>query len=104
MLKEPGRLRALRLLFSESSGATYRRHGDVRAPALILMGTADPDMADPVAEAHTLATRLPQASVQLFEGAGHHPHVELPEPVGQAIIAFLAQHTSGSAAQAVGGS
>lgn len=92
MLAQPGRLRALRLLFSESTGATYHRHADVRAPTLIVMGTSDPDVADPTLEASTLAARLPQATVQLVDGAGHHPHVEVPQLLGPAITTFLARH------------
>jgi pimeloyl-ACP methyl ester carboxylesterase len=90
MLKEPGRLRALRLLFSESSGATYARHAQVQAPVLILMGSHDPDFKHPEQEAHTLAGRLPHATAQIIEGAGHHLQVEEPEVVGQSILAFLA--------------
>ncbi|EFH87636.1 alpha/beta fold hydrolase [Ktedonobacter racemifer] len=89
MLKEPGRLRALRQLFSESSGETYARHGEVQAPTLILMGSRDPDFKAPEQEALTLAGRLPHATVQIIEGAGHHLHVEEPEVVGQSILAFL---------------
>jgi len=89
MLREPGRLHALRQLFSESSGATYTRHGEVQAPTLILMGSRDPDFKDPEQEARTLAGRLPHAAVQIIEGAGHHLQVEEPEVVGQSILAFL---------------
>jgi pimeloyl-ACP methyl ester carboxylesterase len=90
MLKEPGRLRALRLLFSESSGATYARHAQVNAPTLILMGSRDPDHKHPEWEARTLAERLPVTTVQIIEGAGHHLQVEEPEVVGQSVLAFLA--------------
>lgn len=89
MLKEPGRLRALRQLFSESSGETYARHGEVQAPTLILMGSRDPDFKDPEQEARTLAGRLPHAAVQIISDAGHHLQVEEPEVVGQSILAFL---------------
>jgi pimeloyl-ACP methyl ester carboxylesterase len=91
MLKEPGRLRALRLLFSENSGATYAHHSQVQAPALILMGSHDPDFKHPEQEAYTLAQRLPHTSVQLMEGAGHHLQVEVPEQTAQSILAFFAQ-------------
>jgi pimeloyl-ACP methyl ester carboxylesterase len=90
MLKEPGRLRALRLLFSESSGATYALHAQVEAPALILMGSRDPDVKHPEQEAYTLGSRLPHATVQILPGAGHHLAAELPEVVGPSILAFLA--------------
>jgi pimeloyl-ACP methyl ester carboxylesterase len=90
MLKEPGRLHALRLLFSESSGATYVRHAQVRAPVLILMGSRDPDVLHPELEAHMLGQRLPHATVQIIEGAGHHLAAEVPEVVGPQILSFLA--------------
>jgi pimeloyl-ACP methyl ester carboxylesterase len=89
MLKEPGRLRALRLLFSESSGATYARHAQVKAPTLILMGSHDPDFKSPEQEARTLASRLPRATAQIIAGAGHHLQVEEPELVGHSILTFL---------------
>jgi pimeloyl-ACP methyl ester carboxylesterase len=90
MLKEPGRLRALRLLFSESSGATYSHHSQVQAPVLIPMGSCDPDFKHPEQEARTLAERLPHASVQIMQGAGHHLQVEVPEQTAHSILAFFA--------------
>ncbi len=90
MLKEPGRLRALRGLFSESSGATYARHAQVEAPVLILMGSRDPDVKYPEQKANTLGRRLPHATVQIIEGAGHHLTAEMPEVVGPSILAYLA--------------
>jgi len=89
MLKQPGRLRAFRLLCSESSGATYVRHAQVQTPVLILMGSRDPDVKHPEQEAHTLGERLPQATVQIIEGAGHHLAAEMPGVVGPRVLAFL---------------
>lgn len=89
MLKEPGRLRALRKLFSESGGATYARHAQVQAPTLILMGSRDPDTSNPTQEAHTLGSRLPHATVEIIEGAGHHLQAEVPEIVGPLILSFF---------------
>jgi pimeloyl-ACP methyl ester carboxylesterase len=91
MLKEPGRLRALRLLFSESSGATYARHAQVQAPVLILMGSRDPDVKHPEQEAQTLGRRLPHATVQIIDGAGHHLAAEAPAVVGPRMLTFLAR-------------
>jgi pimeloyl-ACP methyl ester carboxylesterase len=90
MLKQPGRLRAFRLLCSESSGATYVRHAQVQTPVLILMGSRDPDVKHPEQEAITLGERLPQATVQIIEGAGHHLAAEMPGVVGPRVLAFLA--------------
>ena len=91
MLKQPGRLRAIRLLFSESSGATYACHSQVQVPVLILTGSRDPDFKQPEQEARTLGGRLPHATAQIIEGAGHHPQAEMPEQVAQSILAFLAR-------------
>lgn len=64
-----------------------RRLDDVTAPALVVMGTADPDFADAPAEAAWVGERL-GADVVLVDGAGHYPHVEDPEQVLPALIAF----------------
>ncbi|HEU5379694.1 MAG TPA: alpha/beta hydrolase, partial [Ktedonobacteraceae bacterium] len=84
-------LRALRFLFSESSGATYARHSQVQAPTLLLMGSRDPDFKHPEQEVHLLASRLPHARALIIEGAGHHLQVEEPEVVGQSILDFFAR-------------
>lgn len=91
MLKEPGRLRALRLLFSNTGEDWDRRVAQVRTPVLILMGSGDPDFKQPEQEARLLAERLQatQTTVRLIEGAGHHPQAEMPEPVAESILAFL---------------
>lgn len=92
MLKEPGRLRALRLLFSNTGEDWDSRVSQVRTPVLILMGSRDPDFRQPAQEARLLAARLQatRAKVQMINGAGHHPHAEMPGPVAESILAFLA--------------
>ncbi|HEU4326830.1 MAG TPA: alpha/beta hydrolase, partial [Roseiflexaceae bacterium] len=91
MLGEPGRLRALRLLFATVGTEWDARLAQIRAPALILMGSRDPDFRQPEQEAQLLAERLSQAqtTVQIIAGAGHHPQAELPEIVGRTILAFF---------------
>jgi pimeloyl-ACP methyl ester carboxylesterase len=60
----------------------------VRAPVLLL---ADPrDAVVPVATARRLAEALPDARLQLVEGAGHHLPRRAPDAVADAIVAFLA--------------
>ena len=59
----------------------------VRAPVLLL---ADPrDTVVPVATAWRLAQALPDARLQLVEGAGHHLPRRAPDVVADAIVAFL---------------
>ena len=60
----------------------------VRAPVLVL---ADPkDTVVPFETARRLARALPDARLQLVEGAGHHLPRRAPEAVADAIVAFLA--------------
>jgi pimeloyl-ACP methyl ester carboxylesterase len=51
------------------------------------MGTADVDWPDPLAEAHWIVERLGSELIML-EGAGHHPHVEYPRQIADAVTGF----------------
>jgi pimeloyl-ACP methyl ester carboxylesterase/uncharacterized membrane protein YbhN (UPF0104 family) len=60
----------------------------IRAPVLLL---ADPnDTLVPLDTARRLAQALPDARLQLVEGAGHHLPRRAPEAVASAIAAFMA--------------
>ena len=60
----------------------------VRAPVLLL---ADPsDIVVPLDTGRRLARALPDARLQLVEGAGHHLPRRAPGAVADAIVAFLA--------------
>lgn len=87
-LREPGRLNALRQMIFASKAASEAALARVRAPALVVMGTRDPDFKDPAGEARWIGERL-RALVHLIEGAGHHPHAEMPEECGPVIVEFL---------------
>jgi pimeloyl-ACP methyl ester carboxylesterase len=89
-LREPGRLEALRAMMLASKAASAARLGQVAAPALVVMGTRDPDFKDATQEAQFVAGQL-HAQVQLVEGAGHYPHVEMADQVNPAIVAFVQQ-------------
>lgn len=87
-LSEPGRFAALRDMVWASKAACEKRLPEVKAPALVVMGSKDPDFSDPIAEAKLVAERL-NGTVQMVAGAGHYPHAEMPEQVGPMIIEFL---------------
>jgi pimeloyl-ACP methyl ester carboxylesterase len=69
--REPGGARALRSRIEE-------RLPEVRARALVAMGTKDGDFDDPAAGARLVAARV-QGDLAMVEGAGHDPHVEYSE-------------------------
>jgi pimeloyl-ACP methyl ester carboxylesterase len=73
------------------SGDTY---GDLQgslprltAPTLLIWGSKDPIMEEPVRK--TLRDALPKAQVKVFEGLGHNPFWEDPAAVGRVIDSFL---------------
>ena len=69
-------------------GALEHAIASVRAPVLVL---ADPrDTIVPYETARRLIRALPDARLQLVEGAGHHLPRRAPEAVADAIVAFLA--------------
>jgi pimeloyl-ACP methyl ester carboxylesterase len=60
----------------------------LKAPTLLIWGSKDPIMEEPVRK--TLRDALPGAKVQVFEGLGHNPFWEDPRSVAEVINAFLA--------------
>lgn len=76
------------------SGLACLRATDLRGvaahvpqPVLLLHGTRDEIV--PVAAAQDLARRLPDARLNVFDGAAHAPHVSRPEAVAAALREFF---------------
>jgi pimeloyl-ACP methyl ester carboxylesterase len=87
-LRQPGRMAALHAMVTLSKADTAAIIGQVRVPALVVAGTADPDFDDAAADCTVLAHRL-HASLLLVPGAGHYPHAEMPDLVAPRIAAFV---------------
>jgi len=86
-LRTPGHWDAF-VTTTRTSHAPAEAHlGAVRAPTLVVMGEADPDFPDPVAEARWIAEQL-DAQVLMVPGAGHYPQAEFPEVVSPAVVEF----------------
>ncbi len=83
-LKEPGRFASFRRISTSSHAESGRKLGAVTQPVLVVMGTADPDFPDPVAEANEIAAQT-QATIVLAEDSGHYPQADNPELVASAI-------------------
>lgn len=94
-LAEPGRMAALREMLAASKADCEARLDSVRCPALVLMGTKDPDFKDPAAEARRVGGRL-HATVVMVEGAGHYPPAEFPTETAAALLPFLAKVHGGA--------
>lgn len=60
----------------------------VTAPALVLMGSLDPDFKDPAAEAAWIGGHL-DAEIVMVPDSGHYPQSQRPDVVLPAMLAFL---------------
>ena len=87
-LKERGRLEAMRQMLFASKKASAERISKVNKPALVLMGSKDPDFKNPESEAKRVADAL-RSKYVMIENAGHYPHAEMPEATAPPIIAFM---------------
>jgi pimeloyl-ACP methyl ester carboxylesterase len=87
-LREPGRMAALRTMIGLSKSDTEAILPGTRVPALVVMGTLDPDFPDAKAEAAWLSSTLGARSL-IIDGAGHYPQTEMPEQVAPALISFV---------------
>lgn len=69
---------------------------NVHCPALIVMGSNDPDWPDTEAEARAIVAEMPEGVGRyvMIEGAGHYPHVQYPDQVAAALLPFLAEHVA----------
>ena len=90
-LSEPGRMAELLKTMKTSpadAGAALPR---ISCPALVIMGTEDPDWADPQAEAEGIVAAMPAGlgSVALLAGGGHYLHAERPGEVAALTTSFL---------------
>ena len=65
----------------------FRSLPRLKAPTLLIWGSKDPLMEEPVRK--TLREALPGAQVKIFEGLGHNPFWEDPAAVARVINAFL---------------
>ncbi len=90
MLSDPQRRRAARQTLLAHRHGVEERMGRLPVPAMVVFGTADDHFDDPAHEATRLAGQLSAEKV-LVDGAGHYPHVESPQIVGDAVASFLAR-------------
>jgi pimeloyl-ACP methyl ester carboxylesterase len=93
-LHEPGRMAEFMKTGKSTPADAGAQLSNVTRPALIIMGTLDPDFADPKGEGGAVAAAMPAGigSVATIEGAGHYPHAQSPDEVAALVIPFLKEH------------
>jgi pimeloyl-ACP methyl ester carboxylesterase len=83
-LREPGRMAEFMKTSKSKPAETGARLPDVRCPALVIMGTLDPDFADPRAEGDAIVAAMPAGlgTVAMVDGGGHYIHARDRIPQG----------------------
>jgi len=93
-LREPGRMAEFMKTGKSTPADAGAQLPNITCPALVIMGTKDPDFADPRAEGDAIVAAMPSGlgRVATVEGAGHYPHAQSPDAVAALVIPFLKEH------------
>jgi pimeloyl-ACP methyl ester carboxylesterase len=93
-LTEPGRMDEFMKTMKTKGSDAQAQLANVQCPALIVMGTADPDFPDPKAEGEAIVSALTPGlgTLSMIDGVGHYPHAECPNELAALVIPFLAEH------------
>lgn len=89
-MRQPGHAAAFTATTRTSHAPAEERLPAVKAAALVVMGSADPDFPDPAAEGRWVAERL-GGRLSMVERAGHYPQVEYPDVVTPELVAFCTE-------------
>jgi len=93
-LARPGHSRAFAKTLQTKHDIAEEHIGEVKAPALVVMGELDKDFPDPAAEAAWIGEQLSAvggAQVLMVPESGHYPHAQRPDVVNPAVVAFAEQ-------------
>ena len=90
-LSEPGRMAELLKTMKTSPADAGDALPRISCPALVIMGTEDPDWAYPQAEAEGIVAAMPSGAgtIAMIEGAGHYPHAQTPDEVARLTVSFV---------------
>lgn len=80
-----GLAESLRLAGQGAMEPLHDRLGEVRAPTLVIAGELDPARA----RAELVARGIPNARLEVIDGAGHTPHLERPGAFLPLVLDFL---------------
>ena len=87
-IKQRGRLEAVMAMLRASKRSSGERMPKVKQPALVLMGSKDPDFKNPIAEAKRVAEAV-RGEYKIVDDAGHYPHAEMPDVTVPLMLDFM---------------
>jgi pimeloyl-ACP methyl ester carboxylesterase len=95
-LAEPGRMDEFMKTMKTNGSDAEAQLPNVKCPALIVMGTADPDFPDPKAEGEAIVAAMKPGvgTLSVIDGVGHYPHAECPDELAAIVIPFLSKHVN----------
>jgi pimeloyl-ACP methyl ester carboxylesterase len=93
-LREPGRMGEFMKTLKSTPADAGAQLPNVKCPALVIMGTLDPDFANPRAEGDAIVAAMPTgvATVSMVDGGGHYPQAQSADAVAELVISFLKEH------------
>lgn len=90
MLRQKGRMRAFRKMAATNHDKAEKSIDSMMVPAMVVMGSKDPDFPDPRKELAWLAEKTNARSV-MIENAGHYPQAECPKKFIEHLIDFVGE-------------
>jgi pimeloyl-ACP methyl ester carboxylesterase len=93
-LSEPGRMAEFMKTGKSTPADAGAQLPNVSCPALVIMGTLDPDFNDPRGEAEAVVAAMPagRGTVAMIEGGGHYLHAQCADEVAALVTGFLKEH------------
>jgi pimeloyl-ACP methyl ester carboxylesterase len=93
-LRGPGRMAEFMKTFKSTPADAGGQLPNVRCRNLVIMGTVDPDFADPRAEGEAIMSSMSAGAgtAAMVDNAGHYPHAQCPEAVAELVIPYLKKH------------
>ena len=93
-LTEPDRMAEFLKTLKSTPADAEAQLPNVQCPALIVIGSANPDFPDPKAEGEAIVAALPPGlgTLTILDGAGHYIHAERPNELAALITNFLTEH------------
>jgi pimeloyl-ACP methyl ester carboxylesterase len=90
-LSEPGRFAEFMKTGKSTPADADAQLANVKCPALIIMGGAEVDFADPKAEGDAIVAKMAPGlgEVAIVEGSAHYPHADSADRVAKLITEFL---------------
>lgn len=87
-IRQPGRYAATVGMMDATHNETEKHYSKLQAPAIVIMGSKDPDFKDPAAEAEICANKIGAQKVIIKDG-GHILPAEFPDEFSQQVITFI---------------